>query len=366
MIRRECVLCDAGERLTDLHLLKNYPITPSSSNLDPSTDEFGDCIFAACNTCGCIQLKTLVDPIKLYENSHNSTENTPTWKEHHRLFADFISERTDTGLLEIGGNSGTLYKLLSQKLPDYTILDICDSMNRPSTVQFIQGNCEDYDFTGHNQIALSHTFEHLYNPKRFVENILKAKVKSVFISIPNMEHLYNYKNISILHNEHTFFVGDTEIRYLFSRYGYSCATAYEFKTHSLFYHFVYDPSVSPHSLINSIQRSTGLRDYIADFETSVKNVVIDRPCFICPAGHYGQKIFYYLQQYRTNIIGFIDNDLSKQGKRVYGTTAYVNSPDVLNTYRDHPISVILYAGPYEEEIKRQLNLIHKFITYISV
>ena len=366
MLRTECVLCHTSGILTDLYRLEKYPITPSSSNLYPSTDEFCDCIFAACNSCGCIQLKTLVDPLKLSENSHNSTENTPTWKEHHRLFADFISERTDTRLLEIGGNSGTLYNLLSQKLPDYTILDICDSPERPSSVQFIQGNCEDYDFTGHSHIALSHTFEHLYNPKRFVENLSKYRVRSVLISIPNMDHLYASKNISILHNEHTFFVGDTEIRYLFSRYGYSCAGSYSFKNHSRFYHFIYDPAVLPLTLPNSIERSKHIKDYLSDFETSVKSVIIDRPCFICPAGHYGQKIFYYLQQYSTNIIGFIDNDVSKQGKRVYGTTAYVKSPDVLKTYRDNPISVILYAGPYINELKIQLNLIHKFITYITI
>ena len=366
MIRRECVLCEAGGMLTDLYVLKGYPITPSSSNLDESTDEFSDCIFAACNICGCIQLKTLVDPIKLYENSHNSTENTPTWKEHHRLFADFISERTDARLLEVGGNSGTLYNLLSQKISDYTILDICDSTGRPSTVQFIQGNCEDYDFTGHNQIALSHTFEHLYTPKRFVENLSKAKVQSVFISIPNMDHLYTSKNISILHNEHTFFVGDAEIRYLFSRYGYSCATSREFKNHSLFYHFIYDTAVLPLTIPNTIYRLNYINGYLSDFELSIKRIIIDYPCFICPAGHYGQKIFYFLQQYHKNIIGFIDNDFSKQGKRVYGTSLYVNSPDILKTYRGNPICVILHAGPYTNEIKKQLNLLHHLITYISV
>ena len=363
MIRDTCVLCDKG-LLTELHTLKNYPITPSSNEMDASSDEFSDCIFATCNICGCIQLQTLVDPVKLYENSHNSTENTPTWKEHHRLFAEFISERSDTVLLEVGGNSGTLYRLLSQKIPNYTILDICDSTSRPSTVQFIQGNCENYDFTGYTHIALSHTFEHLYHPKRFVENLSKAKVQSVFISIPNMDHLYISKNISILHNEHTFFVGDTEIRHLFSRYGYSCAVTYSFKTHSLFYYFVYDLTTVQLSLLNSLQRSMNIKGVLSDFEVSVKRVVIEHPCFICPAGHYGQKIFYYLQQYCKNVIGFIDNDLSKQGKRVYGTPAFVYSPDVLIEYKGSPILVILYAGPYTRELKLQLNLLHPSIVYI--
>jgi len=343
--------------------MKNYPITPSSNELDASYDEFADCVFGACNTCGCIQLKTLVDPAKLYENSHNSTENTPTWKEHHRLFADFISQRADTTLLEVGGNSGTLYNLLSSKISNYTILDICDSPKRPSTVSFIQGNCEEFDFTGHNHIALSHTFEHLYQPKRFVENLSKAQVPSVFISIPNINHLYNSKNISIIHNEHTFFVGDSEIRNLFSRYRYSCSANYLFKSHSLFYHFVYEPNTVPLTLINTMQRSIHLKEYLSAFERSIKDITIEGPCFICPAGHYGQKIYYYMPQYHANIIGFIDNDPSKQGKRVYGTPVYVYSPEILKTY-NNPIYVILYAGPYTDEIKKQLNTLHHSIVYI--
>jgi len=366
MIRTTCVLCETDETLVELYTLKDYPITPSSNNLSASTDSFSDCIFAACNLCGCIQLKTLVDPVQLYQNSHNSTDNSPTWKEHHRLFSEFISERADTALLEVGGNSGTLYRLLSQKISNYSILDICDSPERPSAVQFIQGNCEEFDFIGHTHIVLSHTFEHLYNPKRFVENLSKASVQSVFISIPNMDHLYFSKNISILHNEHTFFVGDVEIRYLFSRYGYSCAISKLFKTHSLFYHFVRDPTTLPLILTTSIQRSTSIKAYLTDFETSVKKIIIDRPCFICPAGHYGQKIFYYLQQYCKSIVGFIDNDLCKQGKRVYGTSAYVHSPDILITYRDNPICIIMYAGPYINEIKEQLATIHHSITYIDI
>jgi len=364
MLRERCVLCDTGT-LTELFTLKNYPITPSSSCIEASTDEFNDCIFANCTVCGCIQLQTLVEPVKLYENSHNSTENTPNWKEHHRLFAEFVSQRVEGRLLEVGGNSGTLYNLLSQKIPDYTILDICDSKKRPPTVRFLQGNCEEFDFSGHGAVALSHTFEHLYSPRRFVENLLRASVQYVFISIPNMDHLYSSKNISLLHNEHTFFVGDEEIRYIFSSYGYSCTAKKEFRKHSLFYHFVYEPATQP-ILLCSPERSINVKKYLTEFERAVSACVIDRPCFICPAGHYGQKIYYYLQAYRDYIMGFIDNDASKQGLRVYGTGANVYSPEVLKTHQGNRICIILYAGPYTGELKQQLNGLHSDLLYIEL
>ena len=170
MFRKHCVLCK-GKSLTELFSLRDYPITPSSSLLGPDTDETEDCIFAACAACGALQLKSLIDPVKLYEHSHNSTENTPTWKEHHKAFSDFILATSPPRLLEIGGNSGTLYRILADAIPHYTILDICDSEKRPPTVEFLQGNCETFDLSGHPHIAMSHTFEHLYSPRTFVENL---------------------------------------------------------------------------------------------------------------------------------------------------------------------------------------------------
>jgi len=362
MFRTHCVLCKEAH-LSPLFTLKDYPITPSSSTTGPETDETQDCVFASCSACGAIQLQSLIDPVKLYEHSHNSTENTPTWKEHHRLFADFVASNSSQRLLEIGGNSGTLYRLLSDRIPEYTILDICDSKKRPQTVQFLQGNCETFDLSGHSHIAMSHTFEHLYFPRSFVENLAKARVESICISIPNMEHLLESKNISVLHNEHTYFVAEKELTYLFSLVGYSCKRSTPFKKHSTFYEFV--PSGAQAGPISpQPEQALKLKNILASFETSVRAITIDKPCFICPGGHYGQKIAYYLQPFRHHILGFLDNDPSKQGLRVYGTDVKVYSPEILRDFQTSGVYVILYAGPYTEELKAQLNLIHSDIQYI--
>ena len=365
MMRTNCVLCEGAGTLTNIHILKNYPITPSSSNKDYSTDEFNDCIFAACNVCGCIQLKTLVDPIKLYQNSHNSTENTPTWKEHHTAFSEFVMSTSPQDLLEIGGNSGILYKLLSDRIPNYTILDICDSEKRPQTVKFLKGNCENFDLSGYRHIAMSHTFEHLYFPRKFVENLAKANIQSICISIPNMEHLLASKNISVLHNEHTYFVAEKELTYLFSLVGYSCNRTMLFKNHSTFYHFT--PSgIKAIPISPNLEQLIQFTNVINSFETSVRSINLDRPCFICPGGHYGQKIAYYLQPFRKYIRGFLDNDPSKQGLRMYGTDVKVHSPEILREFQKNKVSVILYAGPYTEELKKHLNLMHSDIEYITI
>jgi hypothetical protein len=368
MLRTKCVICEA-DSFTNLFTLTDYPIVSYSGILEASTDEFSDCVLVNCTACGTVQLEHLIDPVKLYRDSQNSTENTPTWKEHHRLFADFVSERIDTSLLEIGGNSGCLYHLLKEKISNYTILDLCDSEDRPPTVKFIQANCEEVDLSAHTHIALSHIFEHLYTPRKFIENLSNAQVQSIFISIPDMNALSDSKNLALINNGHTFFIGDTEIRYLFSQYGYSCAATTAFRRHSLFYHFVYDKSSSPLPLYINMGESAHIKKYLSDFAASITNMDIDRPCFICPAGHYGQRIYYYIKKY-TNyskyILGFIDNDHTKQGKRVYGTPAYAYSPDVLTTHKENKVSIILYAGPYNTELKTQLNTLHSDIQFLEL
>jgi hypothetical protein len=365
MHRTACVLCDS-DKLSECFTIKNYPITSSSDTLAAESDEFNDCEIGSCLECGTLQLLTLVDPIKLYKNSHNSTENTPTWKEHHRLFADFVADgSTATDILEIGGNSGVLYKFLCDKFPKYSILDICDSKNRPPDVRFIEGNCEAFDFTGLTHLVLSHTFEHLYSPAKFVENLANAGIQSVCISIPNMEQLYKSRNISILHNEHTYFVAENEIKYLFSIFGYACKRLMQFKKHSTFYEFTPARCELLPILKNTV-KADDICKVFSDFESSIQGVTIDKSCFICPAGHYGQKLYYYLRRFRNYILGFIDNDVSKQGLRVYGTDAYVFSPNILTKYQDTSISIVLYAGPYIDELKLQLSSIHPSIEYIAL
>jgi len=366
LTRIHCVICENKE-LKSIYTLTNYPISPTSTRLEENTDEYKDCVFLSCVKCGCIQLKNLIAPEKLYANLHNSTENTPTWKNHHIEFASFIkSHDTNCVFLEIGGNSGVLYNILKDYVKDYTIMDLCRSPLLPKEITFIQGNCETYDIINTNSVIMSHTLEHLYNPRLLINNLNKSGVKYVFISIPNMDSLYNTKNMSIIHNEHTFFLGDNEIKYIFAQYGYKCLDSYDFRNHSRFYYFVYDNTSVSIPLIENTASSEGIPMLLKYYENKISDIIIQTPCYICPGGHYGQKIYYYLRKYKDYIKGFLDNDPTKQGQRVYGTSSFVYSPSELLKYNNTPVTIILYAGPYTEELKTQLNSIHLFITFISL
>jgi hypothetical protein len=75
-----------------------------------------------------------------------------------------------------------------------------------------------------------------------------------------------------------------------------------------------------------------------------------------PVYLFGAHVFsQYLLSFgldTTHIIGLLDNDPHKHGKRLYGTELQVYAPEVLRNL-DNPL-VILRAGVYNVEIKSQI------------
>ena len=87
-------------------------------------------------------------------------------------------------------------------------------------------------------VVHSHLFEHIYDPKPFLESIhksLKTNGKHIF-SVPNM-HMMIKKNISSSMNfEHPYFLNESVIKDLLSEIGFKIIKKQYFKnSHSIFY-----------------------------------------------------------------------------------------------------------------------------------
>jgi hypothetical protein len=361
MNRSICVICN--NPLTHILTRENTPITFSPAISPYTNDIFSEQKFGLCNTCGCVQLITLIEPSTLYSSPHNGTFSTAMWKNHHQEFFEFICEHNiSEHILEIGGNPHILYPKFQEKLTSltYKCLDICIPTRDISGITYIEGNCEKYTYSAEYDIVLSHVFEHLYNPCEFVKCLQRDRVNKVYISIPNLNELLNNKSPVVITNEHTYFINDTLIRYMFNNCGYICKGFKEFCKHSYFYYF--EKTNIP--ILYDIPKL-----YITEKILDIyKPKQIDTPFgkseheFIAPAGHYGQYIYNIF--YPKNIIGFLDNDIYKQGKRVYGTPYSTYSYNKLLSY-DNP-HVYVYAGPYSDEIIKQLEqysncTIHKIV-----
>lgn len=353
--RTRCALCNSNS-LSVLHSYDSYPISLSTTSSTLS-DDSAPLTFASCDTCECVQILELVNPSVLYAETHNNTAATPTWKEHHRQFAEFILTKSNgNSFFEVGGAEGVLASHLCTARPnaEYTCLDLCKPALPLKGVTHIAGNCETYLYNDRSaNIIASHVFEHLYQPEEFVKRLESARVNSIFLSIPNMKAWLDTNVLSFLHREHTFYCNRYYLESVFNRHGYTLQSYTPFKGHSEFFHFTFDGKnnvVAPTNPGGLVQK---FRTYLARREERLQRIQVSGPTYIFPAGHYGQLVYMSIAQKGCEILGFLDNDPSKIGHRMYGTPHFVESPIILCT-RTEPCTVLLVASVYAAEIREQL------------
>lgn len=340
MERVKCCMCDNSPLIEKISMDK-FPIRQPPSTEPYENDEYFDFKYGACIKCGSLQAMTLVSQDILYKEFHNGTTLSDTWYRHHSEFTDFIKVDSSDKIIEIGG-TGTL------KLPySHVILNITESEG------CIKGNCEDFDFSAYNVVVMSHVFEHLYEPVKFIRN---CKAPHIFISQPVMVS----SNVIPLNAEHTFFADDIDVQAVFERNNYRLKDIKYFEKHSIFFHFVYDETVIPRTDNERPGREELLIDNFNRRKNGIESFIIDNDyTYVMPSGHYGQYVYYYMDKTRLPR-GFIDNDVNKIGKRNYGTPLFTYSPNKVT-----PKTIILHGGHYHREIKEQILNIYPDVNVIE-
>jgi len=363
LFRISCTICDH----TELEVITSFDKFPIMAISDNSTkDVFFDLKPVICKNCKCLQLEQLVDPAILYSSVYTNATFSPVWTDHHNQFGKFILQSTnETSFLEIGANKGDLYKIISKERSiNYSVLDMYKDDNLPSELNFIQENCESFNYTGFNTIILSHVFEHLYSPRNFLESIKKYNVSSVYISIPNFENLLKEENLALVYSQHTFYCDFNYITYLFSLYNYICESSFFYNgpVKSYMIKFVLNNNINKLPLpLPLIDTQLYKNIYINKFNY-IKSIEIPRNCYIMPSGIYGQIIYYLLKQ-KDNIIGFLDNNKQRHNNRLYGTDKLVYSPLTID-YNNS--TIIICDCPYKAEIVEGLQKLCDTVKFISI
>ena len=357
--RKECIICFSPLDNDIFYCEKNIPISFSPTNKSKEEDIFTELNWLECKNCGCIQLHNLIDPNILYNSAHNQTQLTKTWNEHHLLFSSFIDNISNKTVIEIGGSDGYLRKLCLEisKNTNYYISDF--SSNDHFTIPL---NIEDESTFNCipnkvDVIIMSHTLEHLYNPRKAIENINKLNCETIFISVPWMEELLKEKSLSIIHIEHTFFLYKSHIKYILESSGYTIVKQTDFKTHSFF--------IKAEKNKNNIENikiphesSLNLKNYFEERKKMLTSYKITKPTILVPGGHFSSIYYLYLtQDEKNNILFCIDNDKMKQNNRIYGTNCIVYSFEEAKKYIEmnkNIIDIIIINCPYKEELEKQI------------
>lgn len=341
--RTKCVLC-ADSQLISFSKFEQpvYECVDVGIQNDSWEIEFGYCA-----TCYSVQLMQLADPEVIYDKNYYQPLNyTHLWIQHNISFTKFIIDNLNTdgenSITEIGSSSFCLGKHLIHYYKDYTVFDYSlGQAIRRDDVEYIEGNCEIYDFKPDTNIVMSHVFEHLYEPAKFINNCKRNGVKNIFIAVPSMKD-NNQLHIS---NQHTFAYSENDIEYIFGLHNYRLndEIAYDSKDTSfqcLFFHFVLtaEPIV--------VERQIDMTRHTFSTNLLSQKIIVPENTFMSTCGMWS-IITYALIENKENIIGVIDYNKDKHNKWFSTTNILVYPYEQLTL---HDSSHILVIHPMKKNI----------------
>ncbi|MES9901335.1 MAG: class I SAM-dependent methyltransferase [Sedimenticola sp.] len=365
-----------GGRIKPLHTIEQFPVFLGCTGEPEETDLKEDMCWYISLESGMIQLNPVLPLDIVYQQGHGSGCVGGLWLQHHKAFAKFIQTRSPKAVLEIGGAHGILSREYQQlESIEWTILEPNPSPVEGVNAEFIKGFFDDnFTFDGEiDTIIHSHVLEHVYYPDEFVRhlaNFLKEGQKLIF-SLPNMEVMLKHKYTNCINFEHTVFITEPYVEHLLSMHGFrQVEKMYFLDDHSIFYAYEKDEDTKvidhPEDLYEHNKKLyhdyiTYHENLIRDLNHKIAQTDPEQPIYLFGAHVFAQYLIGFGLK-TDRIICLLDNDISKQGKRLYGTDMMVSSPKVLADVED-PI-VILKAGVYNSEIKRDVNsCINQNVTY---
>ena len=175
-------------------------------------------------------------------------------------------------------------------------------------------------------------------------------------SLPNMQKWLENKFTNCLNYEHTIFLNETLIDYLLSKHNFKILQKYYFKDHSIFYATQKVESLKMINLKNEYAQNKALFLEMLEFykeKIAFLNDKINKSSkeiYLFGAHLFSQYLLYHGLE-SSKIKGILDNNKTKQGKRLYGSKLQVFSPLIL---KDKNALIILNAGVYNEEIKKDI------------
>ena len=360
LVRQNCVVTGESD-LEHLYTFDDFPVFMGCTDAPAEEDLRAQMSWWISKSSGLIQLKELIPLPVLYPESHGAGEVGALWRRHHSEFADFVAGFSPRSVFEIGGAHGILEAEHRKhgEIP-WTILDPNPHPSPETRAVFIKGFFdESYVFDGDfDSVIHSHLFEHVYEPVDFMRalsNFIPEGANLAF-SVPNMEEMLRRKYTNCINFEHTMLLTEPFIEYLLSSNGFKIVNKRKFQEdHSLFFHAIRDSDVKALNLTGDLsgnykQLYVDYIDYHRDLVSSLNKRIasLRTPTYLFGAHVFTQYLIAFGLD-TSGLLGILDNDKAKQGRRLYGTSLQVFSPSVL--IGAGPTNIVLKAGVYCDEIQ---------------
>lgn len=370
-IRKGSIL-KSNEQLEHLHTFDGFPVYMGCVDTDIQDDKYADMIWDIGQETGVIQLRNLLPLELLYLHQHNDGTGK-VWENHYEEFALFLSKYNPIHVLEIGGAHDKVAENFWRHKPDssWTIVEPNPKYITNPRIKIIR-DWFDGNFTTEvdiDTIVHSHVLEHTYDPVSFIQHIgsfLSENQMHIF-TFPNLKRMLEMKWTNSLNFEHTAFLTEEVIDTILEQEGFEIIEKKYFGTpHSIFYA---TKKIKARSHIKFKNNYIDHKNLFLEYLNFHKNLISELNRKIKESNQniyiFGAHIF---TQYLINfgletekIIGILDNSPIKQGKRLYGTTLNVFSPEILKNESD--VIVILKVASYEKEIREQTLTINDKIDF---
>jgi len=353
-------LITGNEDLILIQSLPKFPVFLGCVDHDSAQDKFFDMNFYISRSSGMIQLNPMLPLDVVYKDDHSQGSVGSAWSQHHIKFAEFIHRHSPRSVFEIGGAHGMLCRAYSQiATVDWTIIEPNPVASADTPAKIIKGWFTDATSvpSGIDMIVHSHVLEHMYDPTDFFRNLstLAPGVKTCF-SVPNIKLHIEKKYTNAIQFEHTYSCIKEYIEYWLQRFGFNLIDQEYYGEHSVFYSAIRTDRAEQDTPVPDLYHDN--KKLMTDFFEYHRSRAITLNAELQKQSAYlfGAHVF---SQYQlafgldaSKIICLLDNSPQKQNRRLYGTDLFVSSPKVLKD-QINPV-VILHAGQYSEEIKKDI------------
>ena len=365
-INRDTSVITGKKRLKTIWEVNNFPLVIGCTDQASDKDVVASLSFGICQDTGIIQIQKVL-PLEVVYSQYHSEALGEIWERHHREFANFISKYSPRAVFEIGGSDGRLAKVYmkSNSVNKWVIIDPNPAVESLGKINVISAAFDNNFKTKEifDTVVHSHTLEHMYEPREFMESIHKMlKVGDMHIfSLPNLHQYLKNRQSNTLNFEHTILLSEYFVEELLKMYGFEVIEKKYFEQHSIFYS---TKKVSK-KIINYAGENkykeyyAEFNKYLTYFEDEIKNLNkkiadFDGDIYIFGA-HVFSQFLLALGLATKGVKGILDNSELKQGKRLYGTNFYVNKPNII---KGKKVAVIVKVGAYQKEVVEQLKKIN--------
>jgi 2-polyprenyl-3-methyl-5-hydroxy-6-metoxy-1,4-benzoquinol methylase len=356
-----------SKKFLNIFSIKRFPIYMGVVSKNYKT-ESKNMNFKINKKSGTVQIFPRVPLKKLYFKSHGSGKIGKIWNDHHKEFFKFTKKYLNKNILEIGGGHNSISNMfVNLKKNDNIILTSFDPNGRKlknikhTLIKdfFNSQNIKKYKIKSDiNLIIHSHLIEHIYSPRQFlakINHLLSNDGYHIF-SVPNLKQMIKNGYANAMNFEHPFFLDEKMLDFLLYQSGFKIIRKKYFKSsHSIFY-LTKKNKIKKNILPNFFSKNKKIfldlkNKWFKDIKLLNHLILDKKDIFIFGAHIFSQNlIFNGLDSKKIKYI--LDNDPNKNNQFLYGTKIQVKNPVILKNY-NNPI-VILRAGPYNQEIKRNI------------